>query len=152
MNTLYDQGQTVAQSQNVASDQANRTQLSIFARWVSDVGAVELYMGLVNVQKTTSAAMMEAVSSFCRGKGIDMRDIRFVGLDGCNTMSGEHKAHLETLAQFYGTEQIDEFEGNRTVAPPELGCSVTVRNELEAFKPQLFMYKSVTMLGVDCCS
>ncbi|KAL4238625.1 hypothetical protein ACF0H5_003332 [Mactra antiquata] len=128
--------------------------------------------------------MMEAVSSFCRGKGIDMRDIRFVGLDGCNTMSGEHKeflrlkgslmvntlinenedafvkhtcvlsafsvldpmnlpadvselpeygiAHLETLAQFYGTEQIDEFEGNRTVAPPELGCSVTVRNELEA--------------------
>jgi hypothetical protein len=54
------------------------------------------------------------------------------------------------LAQFYGTEQIDEFEGNRTVVPPELGCPVTVKNELEAFKPQLYMYKSVTMLGVDC--
>ena len=33
--------------------------------------------------------------------GINMRDIRFVGLDGCNTMSGEHKGMSSVLFILY---------------------------------------------------
>ncbi|XP_053383488.1 uncharacterized protein LOC128549841 [Mercenaria mercenaria] len=34
---------------------------------------------------------MEAIETFCHQKNLDMQNIRFVGLDGCNTMSGERK-------------------------------------------------------------
>ncbi|XP_060588204.1 uncharacterized protein LOC132743670 [Ruditapes philippinarum] len=74
-----------------STDQANRTQLSVFARWVGNGEVKESYMGLINVERTSSAALMDGIRVFCLGKGIELRNIRFVGLDGCNAMSGENK-------------------------------------------------------------
>lgn len=74
-----------------STDSCNRTQFSLFVRWVQKDGPVEHYLGLINVQKTTSLALMTAIEIFFRGKNLKMQNIGFVGLDGCNTMSGEQK-------------------------------------------------------------
>jgi hypothetical protein len=76
-----------------STDACNRTQFSLFVRWVSTDGPVEQYLGLIQVQKTTSLALLTAIETFFRGKNIQMQNIRFVGLDGCNTMSGEQKGN-----------------------------------------------------------
>lgn len=70
-----------------STDVSTRTQLSIFARWITTFGAREHFMGLENVYKTTNLALMEAMSTFCHDKTIEMKNVRFMGLDGCNTMS-----------------------------------------------------------------
>jgi hypothetical protein len=57
--------------------------------------------------------------------------------------------HTQTLAEFYGKEQHDEFQGHRTVAPPELDSTEIVTNELNTFKPQLFMYKLVNIKSLQ---
>lgn len=72
------------------TDSSNITQFSLFARWVKD-GPVEQCLGLINVEKTTSLALMTAIEMPLRGKNIPMQNVRFIGLDGCNTMSGEQK-------------------------------------------------------------
>jgi hypothetical protein len=52
-----------------STDQANRTQLSVFARWVGNGEVKESYMGLINVERTSSAALMDGIRVFCLGKG-----------------------------------------------------------------------------------
>ena len=74
-----------------STETTNRTQLSIFVRWVSKLGIVEEYLGLIHVTNTTSLALMEAITTFFIAKNIDLSNVRFVGLDGCNTMKGEQK-------------------------------------------------------------
>lgn len=76
-----------------STDTRNRTQFSLFARWIRKDGPVEQYLGLINVEKTTSLALMKATETFFRGKNLQIRNVRFVGLDGCNTMSGEQKGN-----------------------------------------------------------
>ena len=53
------------------------------------------------------------------------------------------------LAEFYGTEKVDEYEGHRTVAPPDLGNAANLMNVLKAFRHQLYIYKFVEV-GLRC--
>ncbi|XP_052260782.1 E3 SUMO-protein ligase KIAA1586-like isoform X2 [Dreissena polymorpha] len=74
-----------------STDSCNRTQFSLFVRWVSAKGPVEHYLGLINMDKVTSLALLTANETFFRGKHLQLEKVRFVGLDGCNTMNGENK-------------------------------------------------------------
>jgi hypothetical protein len=76
-----------------STDQSNRTQLSVFARWITPHGPREDYLGLIHEERTTSEALMEAIERFLMGKMIQFQNVRFVGLDGCNTMSGCNKGN-----------------------------------------------------------
>ena len=75
-----------------STDMANRSQLSVMARFSRSDNTISThFLGFVNLDKGTSEAVMEALKSFLLAKGIEIGKVRFVALDGCNTMSGEHK-------------------------------------------------------------
>ncbi|XP_061179464.1 uncharacterized protein LOC133188092 [Saccostrea echinata] len=75
-----------------STDIANRSQLCVMARYGNSDGEIAThFLGFVNLTKGTAEAIMEAIKSFLLAKNIDMAKIRFIALDGCNTMSGEHK-------------------------------------------------------------
>lgn len=41
------------------------------------------------MERTDALSLMNAIQTFCLGKGIDIARCRFVGFDGANVMSGE---------------------------------------------------------------
>lgn len=74
-----------------STDKANRSQLSIFCRWNHNGSVSEHFMGLIEMGRTRAEDFMRAIETFFIAKGIDITNLRFMGFDGCNTMSGEHK-------------------------------------------------------------
>ncbi|XP_033729688.1 uncharacterized protein LOC117318867 [Pecten maximus] len=73
-----------------STDEANKTQLSVFCRWYheSHSNFTDHFMGLVEVQKTDSATLMDVLHGFLIAKGIPIEKCRFVAFDGTNSMSG----------------------------------------------------------------
>lgn len=75
-----------------STDIAHRSQLCIMARFGNSHNEIAThFLGFVNLEKATAEAIMTAVKLFLLAKNIDIGKIRFIALDGCNTMSGEHK-------------------------------------------------------------
>lgn len=75
-----------------STDMAHRSQLCIMARFGNSHNEIAThFLGFVNLEKATAEAIMTAVKLFLLAKNIDIGKIRFIALDGCNTMSGEHK-------------------------------------------------------------
>lgn len=82
-----------------STDNANRSQVSIMARWVGENGANEKFLGLVHINGTKALDFEEAVQTFCVSKELDVKNIRFIAADGCNTMSGERTGTLQSSDQ-----------------------------------------------------
>lgn len=75
-----------------STDSKNCTQLSIMCKWLSELVIEVHYMGIVHIEgSATSEALMTAIDTFLRAKGVPICDVRFTGFDGCNTMSGDIK-------------------------------------------------------------
>ncbi|XP_033744317.1 E3 SUMO-protein ligase KIAA1586-like [Pecten maximus] len=75
-----------------SADLAHRSQLSIMARFAQADQTVKThFLGFVQLEKGTAEAIMEAIQGFLIAKDIDIANIRFMGFDGCNTMSGIQK-------------------------------------------------------------
>lgn len=76
-----------------STDVANWSQLCVMAWFENSDGdsATHFFLGFVNLSKGTAEAIMRAIKSFLLSKEIDIAKIRFIALDGYNTMSGEHK-------------------------------------------------------------
>lgn len=75
-----------------STDVASRSQLCVMASFGNSDGDIATqFLGFVNLTKGTAEAIMEAIKLFLLAKEIDIAKIRFIALDGCNTMSGEHK-------------------------------------------------------------
>ena len=71
---------------------SNRAELATFVRYVdSDSNDVkEEYLGLVQIKGNKGAAQIcEKISERFCDKGIGLGNMRFSGLDGANSMSGE---------------------------------------------------------------
>ena len=77
-----------------STDNANRSQASLMARWLGNKGVQETFLGLVRMKGTKAVDFEVAVKDFCVSKGLDPKNIRFIALDGCNTMSGEKSGML----------------------------------------------------------
>ena len=74
-----------------STDKANRPQLAIYF-WRNDNGAVsDHFMGLVEMGRTRAEDFMREIETFLVAKGVDIKNVRFMGFDGCATMSGTHK-------------------------------------------------------------
>ena len=74
------------------TDVSNRAELATFVRYVdSDSNDVkEEYLGLVQIKGNKGAAQIcEKISERFCDKGIGLGNMRFSGLDGANSMSGE---------------------------------------------------------------
>jgi hypothetical protein len=71
-----------------SSDEGNREQFAILARFVNDGKISEVFLGLIPLQKSDAESLMTAIETFLLAKGIDITKAMFVGFDGCNTMSG----------------------------------------------------------------
>lgn len=72
-----------------STDEANREQFAIFGKWSTDGYVSEHFLGLVKVTKTDAANLLNCLEQFSVAKNIDLSKARFIGLDGCNVMSGE---------------------------------------------------------------
>ena len=71
---------------------SERAKLATFVRYIdSDSNDVkEEFLGLVQIKGNKGAAQIcEKISEFFRDKGIELSNMRFSGLDGTNSMSGE---------------------------------------------------------------
>ena len=71
---------------------SDRAELATFVRYVdSDSNDVkEEFLGLVLIKENKGPAQIcEKVSELFRDKGIELSNMRFSGLDGTNSMSGE---------------------------------------------------------------
>ena len=74
------------------TDVSDRAELATFVRYVdSDSNDVkEEFLGLVLIKENKSPAQIcEKVSELFRDKEIELSNMRFSGLDGTNSMSGE---------------------------------------------------------------
>ena len=47
-------------------------------------------MGLIEMDRTRAEDFMKAIEKFFIAKGVDIKYVRFMGFDGCSTMSGTH--------------------------------------------------------------
>ena len=68
-----------------------REELAVFITYldeITDTVRAEL-IGLIHVTQTNSSALLASIKMILIPKGIDMRNVRFSGLDGTNTMRGE---------------------------------------------------------------
>lgn len=73
-----------------STDEQNREQLSIYARWPSTSSMpVDHFLGIIHVQKTNAESLLNAIQGFLVAKGLDITKCCFVGFDGANVMSGE---------------------------------------------------------------
>ncbi|CAG2224053.1 unnamed protein product [Mytilus edulis] len=89
-----------------STDNANRMQLSVMARWNMGGNVNDHYMGLIHLDRARAEDICKSLQSFFVGKNIPIENMRFMAFDGCNTMSGEEKGlqrrmrHLSPLS-FY---------------------------------------------------
>ena len=77
-----------------STDEADRSQLAIFVRYVdmTDNLPVEKYLGLVKLGASkTAEALQKEIETFLEKVGLDIKNVRFAGLDGTNAMSGERR-------------------------------------------------------------
>ena len=85
-----------------STDEADRSQLYVFARYV-DVCSnlrVEKFLGMVKLSALKKAIDLHAtIMKLLNSKGINNSQIRFMGLDGTNAMSEERKG-LQRLVRY----------------------------------------------------
>lgn len=74
-----------------STDEQNREQLSLFAKWIKRCNEMptDHFLGIVHVEKTDSETLLNAIQHFLIAKNIDVTKCKFVGFDGTNAMSGE---------------------------------------------------------------
>lgn len=72
-----------------STDEANREQFAIFGKWSTYGYVSEHFLGLMKVTKTDMASLLNCLEQFSLAKNIDLSKARFIGLDGCNVMSGK---------------------------------------------------------------
>ena len=77
-----------------STDEADRSQLAIFARYIdpSTYAPIESYLGVVKLSTSKTAdALFLMIENFLQQKHLDIEKMMFSGLDGTNAMSGERK-------------------------------------------------------------
>ena len=76
------------QNGTLSSDEGNREQYAILARFVQDIKISEVFLGLIHLQRLDTESLMTAIETFLLAKGIGITKAMFVGFDGCITLSG----------------------------------------------------------------
>ena len=73
-----------------STDESNRSQLSVICRVVKNAKVENYFLDLLNLSRCDAETIFHRIESFLREKGVEITRIRFAGMDGCSTMSGEH--------------------------------------------------------------
>ena len=69
-------------------------QFAILVRFPCDKSVRDHFLGIIHVERTDAASLMQAIEIFLQAKGVDIKKAFFVGFYGCNTMSGENKGSV----------------------------------------------------------
>lgn len=77
-----------------STDEGNRNQFAIVAKFLYQGAVQDVFLGLVRVTSATAGNLMTAIERFLMGKGVPLDKAVMVGFDGCNTMSGENKGKI----------------------------------------------------------
>ena len=73
-----------------STNESNRSQLSVICRVVKNAKVENYLLDLLNLSCCDNETIFHRIKSFLQEKGVEITRIRFVGMDGCSTMSGEH--------------------------------------------------------------
>ncbi|KAL5008565.1 hypothetical protein ScPMuIL_014146 [Solemya velum] len=71
-----------------STDNANRSQLSVMVKYAIGTGTVTRFLGFIHLSKGDAAHISSSLEQFLMAKNLDLSLMRFLALDGCNTMSG----------------------------------------------------------------
>ncbi len=74
-----------------STDEGNRNQFAIVAKFLYQGKVQDVFLGLVHVTSATAENLMLTIERFLIAKGVPLDKAILVGFDGCNTMSGENK-------------------------------------------------------------
>lgn len=80
-----------------SSDKARKEQFAILVRFPCEQVITDTFLGMIHVQRTDAASLMNAIEIYLNAKQIDIKKAYFNGFDGCNTMSGENKGLQRTF-------------------------------------------------------
>ena len=81
-----------------ASDESNRSELSLIARVVENGDIRYHFLGLLQLRRCDAATIFQTVEDFIAKEGVQITNVRFAGMDGCTTMSGIYngvRSHFE---------------------------------------------------------
>ena len=73
-----------------STDESNQSQLSVICRVVKNAKVENYFLDLLNLSRCYAETIFHRIKSFLWEKGVEITRIRFAGMDGCSTMSGEH--------------------------------------------------------------
>ena len=81
-----------------STDESNRSELSHIFRIVNNEIIENHFLDLMQLQRCDAETIFKSFETNLRDSGVEIQRIKFAGMDGCSTMSGENngvKAHFQ---------------------------------------------------------
>ena len=75
---------------NEATDESNRSELSLIARVVGSGEIQNLFLSLLELRRCDAESLFKTVEAFIITENLEKTNVRFLGMDGCSTMAGYH--------------------------------------------------------------
>ena len=71
-----------------ATDESNRSELSLIARVVESGEVHNLFLSLLELCRCDAESIFKTVEAFLITENLEITNVRFSGMDGCSTMTG----------------------------------------------------------------
>ena len=75
---------------NEATDESNRSELSLIARVVESGEIQNLFLSLLELRRCDAESLFKTVEAFIITENLEKTNVRFLDMDGCSTMAGYH--------------------------------------------------------------
>ena len=73
---------------NEATDESNRSKLSLIARVVESGEVHNLSLSLLELRRCDAELIFKTLEAFLIRENLEITNVRFLGMDGCSTMAG----------------------------------------------------------------
>ena len=88
-----------------STDAASQEELSVCARWLEHNKPVEHFLGIIQAKQANAEAISGYICDFMKSSGISFENMRGVGFDGTNTMSG-HRSGVQKRLRLHAPSAL----------------------------------------------
>ena len=85
-----------------ATDESNRSELSLIARVVESGEVHNLFLSLFELCRSDAESIFKTVEAFLIRENLEITNVRFSGMDGCSTVAGIYHGVRSYLEQYSG--------------------------------------------------
>ena len=85
-----------------ATDESNRSELSLIARVVESGEVHNLFLSLFGLCRCDAESIFKTVEAFLIRENLEITNVRFSGMDGCSTVAGIYHGVRSYLEQYSG--------------------------------------------------